>query len=287
MAEEMEFPMLSEEAKRKIEADVNAFMDLHIVNTPSYNLIGDPQTLADFIDDLPDLEEDELFFMSLFVRKKYMPEREPFEGEAISIPSSIQLWRGGVKKEHILKTVYSLEQRLPYFTDKEDMRFPPESFCLYIHPNPRNNHKASALMASSIVSKLANNQKLGNIQSEAKTFLQKTKSRSVFSHFDYDDVEESFIHYSDTSKDFDIEEVPEEAGVVIHNCSLMASPYKTRSGIHLLIRNDEAKRLVKAGVLDKLWYKKLSEIEECDEHGDFMMPMVGCYQGGEHIVRKI
>lgn len=253
-----------------------------------YKLVGDPQELENFVKTLPELKENELYFMALFVRKKYMPERAFFEDETPTLPSSIQLWRSGVKKEHLIKSVYQIQQRLSGFTHNS-LRIPPEAFALYIHPNPRDNRLASSNMALAITKRVLKNHPMPHIQSEAKTFLQKAKSRSVFSHFDYDNVGEDFL-LPKVMKYIDGKVIiTNEDGVetVFDNTNNIIQAYKTRSGIHALVDNEMARKLIWWGNLDPLWYPKLKDIPECDEHGDFMLPMPGCFTGGNHIVRRI
>lgn len=253
-----------------------------------YKLVGDPDELIKFVDTLPELQENELYFMALFVRKKYMPKRKLELDECSEIPSSIQLWRSGLKKEHIVKSVYQVQQRMSGFSHG-GLRIPPEAFVLYIHPNPRDNRLASGRMALEINKRILHGHPMPHIQSEAKTFLQKSKSRSYFAHFDYDNVDESYVCFIDGDiDDKKIDEmVTNGASIILNNINALTQAYKTRAGIHILMHVNGSNELVERGILDKMWYKSLKELPECDEHGDFMIPIPGTFQGGDHIVRLI
>ena len=209
----------------------------------NYQIIKDEQALIEFIDWLPDLEDNEKYYLSLFARKKYVPE-------LIKSNDKTQLKRFTSNKERMLDKIKQLE--LPLGTWKlRGMSAPQESLVLYINPNPRSMKKATELMGKKCWD-LMKNQNY-NLHAEAMSCIQKSKSRSIFVDFDID------------SKDVDLEKLKD----ILPVWSYLI--LETRGGYHVLVKPKALSKKYN-------WYQKITKTFPIDQTGDNMIPVVGCVQ---------
>jgi len=223
----------------------------------NYKIIYDEAALQDFIDNfLPDLTDDELFYVCLFARKKYMPSLVN-KGK-----DKHQLWRNTCTKKDL---VYKLRQlEIPvgrYLMDGIEM--PNDGLAIYIAPNPRSIKKACANMAQTLVRMLATGDKFIRPNQLGLTELHRAKSRTVYVDFDFDKCD-----YLDKKE-------------AIDNLIGMDTPRKilvTRGGFHLLLKPEDIPKQY-----NKHWYMGLKGLDGCDDdqqESDIMVPIPGCIQGG-------
>lgn len=232
-----------------------------------YKLIHDENALQGFINWLPELQNSEKYYCSLFARKKYSPE-------LIDSNDRTQLKRFTATKDNLIYKIRQLEIPIGNYRLK-DRIVPQESLVLYIHPNPRCMKRAAEAMGKKCWDLLRNEN--FNIHAEALSCIQRSKSQnSPYVMFDIDskDVDMTFIESVLAPCSYDIIE--------------------TRGGYHLLVKSKNAyresymkgfgfgKMKRKPEVGDKMWHKKLRDHfgEVCDNVGDFMTPIVGTIQGG-------
>lgn len=214
----------------------------------NYKIISDEVKLREFIEWLPELEDNEKYYCSLFARKKYC-------NELIKSNDKTQLKRFTSNKERLFEKINQLEVELGAYSLRYQV-VPQESLVLYITPNPRCMKKATFKMMNKGL-KLIEGGNNYNIHAEALSCIQNSKSRTCFVDFDIDDKAVMDI---------------EKLNVIIPKDSY--DLIETRGGYHLLVKP----KLANEG--SKMWYNLITETFKPDQTGDQMIPVVGTYQGG-------
>lgn len=211
----------------------------------NYKIIQDEGSLKDFIDWLPHLKENEKYYLSLFARKKYSPDK-------IKSADKTQLKRFTSNKQFLLSKIKQLECELGSYTLKGEP-VPQESLVLYITPNPRDMRKATFALMKKGIDPIHQNAKGYNIHAEALSCIQKSKSKTYFCDFDIDNKE------VDLNRLYDI--LPTQCFDIL----------ETRGGYHVLVHTDLAPRTK--------WYQEIMKAYSVDQIGDQMIPVPGCVQG--------
>ncbi len=215
----------------------------------TYKIITDEKELYRFIEWLPNLNKDECYYVTLFARKKYHPSAKNDKSQCKRVTAT--------SKEWLIKKIRQFEIVEGAYTNKDGSSVHNDSLALYISVNPRSFPKAQVHLLRKLVDTVTGNGITMNPYSLAMSSIQKSKSRTVFVDFDFDDIEfTEDMFYGILNK--------ESYSVLI-----------TRGGFHLLIDplrvDPEYKRS---------WYKKISEMKYCDVCGDNLIPVAGCTQGG-------
>jgi len=220
----------------------------------NYKVITNEARLREFIDWLPDLNDNEVYYLCLFARKKYC-------ADIVHIASDKgQLKRFTSKKDRMFQKIQQLECTFGSYTVKRTVA-PQESLALYITPNPRNVEKAAKTSLVHLAGLITKPYGGWNPHQEVISEIQKSKSRSCFVDFDFDDltVEEG------REKLFSRNIINPEA------CHMLV----TRGGFHLLVEPDKV-----AEQFRKTWYNMILKTGNVDVRGDNMIPVPGCVQGG-------
>jgi len=212
----------------------------------NYKIISDEEKLWEFINWLPQLEENEKYFVSLFARKKYC-------NYLIKSNDKTQLKRFTAKREDLFHKIKQLECEVGAYRIKDNIA-PQESLVLYINPNPRNMIRATFTLMKKLVNIMETKASGYNIHAEALSSIQNSKSKSHFCDFDIDTKD------IDLTKMHDI--LPKEAYDII----------ETRGGYHILVKTRIAS--------DNQWYLKITNTFHVDQAGDQFVPVPGCVQGG-------
>lgn len=218
----------------------------------NYEIVLDEKALRDFINFLPDLNESEQFYVTLFARKKYAPDIKYIKSD------KSQLARKTCTKERLFYKIKQMECKLgSYRQFQDEMPIPQEALAAYINPNPRCLYKAT-LQGLSVFAKLIElNNKNHNPHSEILSCIQRSCSRKIWSIFDIDTKEDGILN-----------KVEDALGGF--NC---AKILETRGGYHILVK------LADVPVdIQKTWYKKMAALS--DIKGDHLIPIPGTYQGG-------
>lgn len=211
----------------------------------NYKIIQDEQMLRDFITWLPDLVDNEKFYVSLFARKKYCPE-------IVKSSDKTQLKRFVSNKEILFDKIKQLECEIGAYK-LHGTPIPQESLVIYINPNPRDMKKATFHLAKKCIdlAQTANNY---NIHAEALSCIQRSKSKSHFCDFDID------------TKDIDLRKL---------DSILSRDTYEileTRGGYHILVFTRLAPKTK--------WHQMIRDTFNVDQVGDQLIPICGCTQGG-------
>lgn len=233
-----------------------------------YKIILDKDILEEFVDNLPDLELGEKYYISLFARKKYDPN-------TINSSDRVQLGRSTVRKEHIINKLMNWEIPLGAYKLKgRDVT--QKSLAVYINPNPRSTKKAAIVMQHKLIDLLHGANEDYNIVREAYSAMQKSKSRGIFVDFDLD-----------VEKPFDLS--PMESILPKYCYDIL----ETRGGYHILVNTQKVKEGNKIfrdlrdtashygfDRIYKMWYKDIQNAFPVDKTGDQMIPIPGTHQGG-------
>lgn len=225
-------------------------MDTH---TENYKIIADEAKLIDFIDWLPELLDDEFFYVSLLSRKKYDSTKQLKADKG-------QLKRFTSRKNFLIEKLRQLECKEGTFKH-DGINVTNETMVAYITVNPRSNRRAAIQMLKDMADAVGDwNEKCPSIEKIALSCIQKAGGSKHYIDFDFDGIElDSII---DKIKDA----VNLDAVTVI----------KTRGGLHVLIKVEAVENKYR-----KSFYPKILAIEGCDQaNRDSLLPIVGCYQGG-------
>lgn len=220
----------------------------------NYKIITDIEKLEQFINWLPNLEKDEVFYFALFARKKYLRK------DQVDLLKSdkAQLARGTATKDRLISKIKKLEVPLGTYTIG-DKPVPENTLALYITPNPRCLRRASLKTAKMVLEDIDKG-RVRNPKAIAMDAIQVSKSKTFIVDFDFDIVNENYDkHIGDI--------VYEATGN--EDCFNIL---KTRGGYHVLVDPSLA--------TDKKWYQNLTKNNNIDQTGDLLLPVAGCIQGG-------
>lgn len=214
----------------------------------NYQIITNPEKLRAFIEWLPELEDNEKYYCTLFARKKYCQDQ-------IKSNAKTQLKRFLSDKSRLFDKIKQLEVAVGAYNLK-GAAAPQESLALYINPNPRDLRKATFEGIIRLTELLKNNQKNFNPHSEMLNCIQQSTGRKIFLDFDID------------IKDFDFEKLKD---IINPSCLNIV---ETRGGYHVLVRLADVEAAYKKG-----FYQGMMTFD-VDQTGDQLLPVVGCVQGG-------
>jgi hypothetical protein len=231
----------------------------------NYTIINDEQKVKEFIDMLPIINEDETYYCCLFARSKYAKNEDGSNKFPHIKTDKAQLKRFLSNKEYMFNKIRQLETEFGNYKTKDGDDVPQEALALYINPNPRSQRKALFSLQKRLIDIIECNGKGFNVQAEAISAVQKSRSRKVFVDFDID------------SKDIDLSYL--KTILPPHGFEVL----ETRGGYHVMVipgsfSIDEAERN---------WYMKIKEHYNVDQPKnkdidelDDMIPFPGSYQGG-------
>lgn len=218
----------------------------------NYEIIANAERLNAFIEFLPDLTENEIYYLTLLSRNKYTEKKINTK--------TVPLKRFTSTKKHMLQSIRQLECELGSYT-KDGMPVEPTSLALYITTNPRCLKKATYSLLVEVANNLKNNSTTFNPMSDVLTCINRSKSRAIFVTFDIDNKD----NFEDKIE-FICKTVGPDAVVVI----------ETRGGYHVLIKP--------AHVFSdhKNWYQIIDYYlsdKGADQIGDLLSPVPGTFQG--------
>jgi uncharacterized protein YfcZ (UPF0381/DUF406 family) len=225
----------------------------------NYQIITDENLLDEFISTfLKPCSPDETYYCCLFARSKYAKNEDGTNKFPHIKTDKNQLKRFLATPNTLKIKIKQLEVPFGAYITKDGEPIPQEALALYITPNRRSQKKAMFKLMKRLIDIQESNGQGFNINAEAISAVQKSKSKTDWIDFDID------------SKDIDISSIENV---------LPLGTYKileTRGGYHIMIDRDK----VKKSNAPKNWYILLGQMFEIDQSGDNMIPMVGTYQGG-------
>ncbi len=224
----------------------------------TYEIVRNLDELMTFIRFLPNLKENEMYYVSLFSRKKY-------GGHA---GDKCQLKRFTATKDRLIHKLQQLELPLGRYKDNEFYDTENDSLVVYITPNPRNLRKSALRFSAETMKKVAEDKVLGNPRSDIMNTIQVTSSNRLYFDVDIDFKPDKIQGLLTLLENFK-HGINQDALNVIH----------TRGGYHILVNLKKIEPRYKS-----TWYKTFSECKsevfEVTMNGDNMVPVPGCTQGG-------
>lgn len=216
----------------------------------NYQIITDEQALDQFINWLPKLHWEEVYYLQLFGRKKYL-------AEGIIQSGQNSLARFVCKKDQIKDRIRQLEISLGCYKNREVV-LPQECLAMYICPNPRSQKRAAKSLLKKLVDCVTLDYEGYNVHELAITELHKACSRKVYMDFDFDEIPKEMV----------LTKLPDYINIDA------VEFLQTRGGFHLLVKIDKI-----ADVFRNTWYNDITNLG-ADAKGDDLIPIPGCYQGG-------
>jgi len=220
-------------------------------NNKFYEIIADESELDKFLNFIPDTDDSNQLYWSLFARKKYAVDHP-----ALSHDKTL-LKRGTSTKERLRSKLKQLECRIGGYLGNKDIPIPQEALAVYISPAPRDMKKATLKCIKSFADLLQRDNSY-NLHQEVLNVIQTTHGEDKFHIFDID------------SKDIS------NLGVAMRLVDERCDVIETRGGFHILVSSTDIEEYAKNW--DKQWYMKLSKMS--DVVGDCLTPLCGCWQGG-------
>lgn len=216
-----------------------------------YQIIRDAVALDRFIEWLPVLREQEIFYVALFARKKYCAEIKNIKTD------KAQCKRFTSKTNRLLEKIRQLECPLDSYSIK-GITIPQEALALYISVNPRDLHLATKNGLIKLAQLITQGYDGYNPHQEIMSEIHRACSRKVWYDFDFDGVE----------LDATLSKID---GILNMDC---VCALKTHSGFHLLVNLK--------GIRDefsKSWHQNMAKLPGIDVRGDNLIPVAGCVQG--------
>jgi hypothetical protein len=229
-----------------------------------HNIIRDEAKLQEFIAWLPELQAEEVFFLCLQARRKYMP--------TLKSNDKTQLKRFASTKRRLFDKIRQLECPVGSYLTNDGTPIPDEGLALYITLNPRNMRKATFESIKALATVLQNGGEELNPHSVVLSEIHKAKSRTSFVHFDLDMPTGDASDENANKCDLTLDDVWQKTTAVVGEKAVQI--VRTRGGCHVLVSPE----LVKSET--KNWYPIVHRELNCDQVGDLMIPVVGCCQGG-------
>jgi len=226
----------------------------------NYQIIKDETLLKKFIEWLPELKSNEIYYVCLFCRSKYCKDEKGNNLFPHIRTDKSQLKRFTSDKKFLFQKIKQLECEFGSYKYRE-VDVPQEALALYITVNPRSLEiaaKNSLIKLAQLVTKTYDGY---NPHQEIMSEIQRAKSRTCYVDFDLDSK-------NDLISDLHIW-IKESCGKTVDYKIL-----ESRGGFHLLINPDSVEEQYK-----KSWYNKLKKNPAIDQIGDMMIPVIGCTQG--------
>jgi len=199
------------------------------------NLIQDEKQFNNFVDNiLPDLKNDEVYFISLSARNKYLTDEER---DTYALGRTEMFSRQIAKSKEQLKeyTMKKLGMSLLYKTTKNGLQIPEKALVVYININPSSMLKAYQLFQekmnkemNTIINALRNNKE----PNYDRTLIQK---RLLMNCVQKSSGEK---HYIDIDCDTKKPEVVESLTASLSNSKIEFHVIETQGGFHFLIKKD-------------------------------------------------
>jgi hypothetical protein len=216
--------------------------------TDFYQLIADRQELQKFIDWLPETKDSEQYYMSLFGRKKYLPDHPALKSD------KTMLSRWTTVKERMINKIEQKETKVGTYLGHNDLAVPQEALAVYMTPSPRDFRRVGFETIKTFADKLGKGEYL-NPRQEVMNLIQNTAVKNRFHVFDIDQKDPAIL------------------AKVESFVGDLYNAIETRGGYHIIINPQDLEN----EVVDKNWYKGIAQM--ADVRGDALVPVPGCYQG--------
>jgi len=248
------------------------------------DLIKDKEQFNKFIDILPDLQNDETFFISLSARNKYLTDEER---NHYGLGRTEMFGRTIVKsKENFEFAMKKLEANLKYKTTKNGLAIPEKALVVYININPSSMIGAYRLFSQEMDKffydtyrasinnndPTVNHDGFINMERKLMNAIQKSRSRKVYIDIDMDKVGINTVNWF---------------AMYLDNEGIKYHIIKTQGGYHVLIKTDT---IPKGFNLGAIVFDANNEVEDEGNGGEVvfnsnqMVPCVGTLMADGHLV---
>jgi hypothetical protein len=234
-----------------------------------YEFLIDEEELRKFHSTiLPQLGQDEVFYLMLGARNKYLTDEEK---PIYNMNGSDMIKRVTVrsnKYEEFRDKVLDFCVPKGRYRDKNDKPLPEHSFTLYVTPNPRDVRRASVGVVQKITEGLLNTNTPLKLENMMLSEIHKYSTNKVWIDLDVD-----------PKGDDDLLKTLERLRVILGDTEYIT--VKTRSGAHMLVKKETIDPRIK-----NTFYKDIQSLSDTMEgevefKGDTMLPVPGCAQGGK------
>lgn len=222
----------------------------------NYQIINDIDELNRFVEWLPELKKNEIFYGCLFARKKYCPE-------LVHSSDKTQLKRFTFKKENLIDKIRQLECAEGSFKLRENV-IPNDALVLYVAPNPRCEKKATYALMKDLVDLMQQSSEGYSLHQQALSAIQKVKGSTYVVDFDFDFKDCAGLEKHQLIEGF-------TRFINLDALSIL----ETRGGMHVMVHPDKVKKQ-----FQKYWHQGFTEYDILDHHGDMLIPCPGTTQGG-------
>jgi hypothetical protein len=239
-------------------------------------MIVDRAQFDKFVEILPDLKNDELYFFSLSARNKYLSAEERKE---FALGRTEMFSREIARdKEGIYYIMNKLKSSLQYRVTANGKPIPERALVVYANINPSSTIKAYQLFTQEIDKQInevvhtflntkePNFEGLKRINRELMNCIQKSRSRKYYIDIDIDFREKGTA-----------ECVIDLMGFLSTNKSVFYT-IKTYSGYHFLIRKDTVPNTLFSKIEE---HRLNSNIKEIEFNKNEMIPVPGTLQAGK------
>ena len=256
------------------------------------NLIQDEKQFNKFIEILPELQNDEVYFISLSARRKYLTDEER---DTYALGRTEMFSRQIAKSKEQLReyTMKKLGMSLLYKTTKNGLQIPEKALVVYININPSSMLKAYQLFQeemnkemNAIINALRNNKE----PNYDRTLIQK---RLLMNCVQKSSGEK---HYIDIDCDTKKPEVVESLTTSLSNSKIEFHVIETQGGFHFLIKKDTIPNNKKLKHLNIQKFNLMRIIQaardvdgernEIEINGNVMVPVPGTNQAN-FLVRMV
>lgn len=240
-------------------------------------LIHDEKQIKKFIDTIyPPLIDDEVLFVSLSSRAKYLSEEQKEKGLRINRNEMFnrRFFNGDkdtlcnklieyIDSIHCEEDILTGDDYLSDYYTSNGFNIPLNTVTVYININPSSMKKAAAKLTSEVVSKLIENDNewFIKLQSKLNTEVQKAKSRRELIDIDFDVDSYESVEYFLTK--------------------IKGTPIKTHSGYHVLINKKDLEDINLGEVISYIQQKY--DNKEIIINSNAMIPIPGTFQGNKKV----
>ncbi len=255
----------------------------------NYKIIYNEKQINRIYNILPDLKEDEVYFISLSARKKYLNKRQR---EKFQLRRTEMFERKIIRYKnynHFLKKLKRFEVPMDSYKTNNNYSIPPQTLICYININP-----------SSIINALSNFQK--DITDKTYEILKNGKNKNTLNYLKKSDVNIlNFIQKSKSTRnflDFDLDIPKNKRSLInhtkesIYNNILKKLKFRnyfiidTKGGYHILIRKEKNifnKEFNPKTIVDNM-NEELNKIYDNNDYefkrnNNDMIPLPGTLQG--------
>lgn len=227
----------------------------------NYKIIKDEKELQKFIEWLPELEDGQKFYVSLFARRKYGAT------EGLKADKS-QLKRFTANKQQLISKIKKLEVKMDSYEIGE-LKINQDSLVLYITPNPRDMHKAGLKTIQELTRYLVEGRTIYNPQSVALNMIQVTGVKKYY------DIDLDFKEGKGCSLETVYDWIKEHD--IINPEAIIGNVVMTKGGFHILVElekiSDKYKKKWHNGFIQNK-HEKFNIMMNADN----MVPVPGCTQ---------